>query len=86
VRRTTIFFIVIIGVAAAIALFARFGPGQTTPVTGLIGSEKAPFFADLRVQKALARHGLVVTVQNSGSRVIAVRSVLKSFASDLSYG
>ena len=56
-NRTTIVFIVIIGVAVAIALFARFGPGKTTSVTGLVGSEKAPFFADLRVQKALGRHG-----------------------------
>ena len=78
-RRTTIVFVVIVGVAAAIALFARFGPGKTTPVTGLIGSEKAPLFADLRVQKALARHGLVVTVQKAGSREIASRSDLKSF-------
>jgi hypothetical protein len=52
VRRTSIIFIVSVGVTAAIALFARFNPGKTTPVTGPIGSEKTPFFADFRVQKA----------------------------------
>jgi hypothetical protein len=78
-RRTTIIFIVIVGVAAAIALVARFGPGKVTAVTGLIGSEKAPFFADTRVQKALAHHDLQVTVQKAGSREIAGRNDLNSF-------
>ena len=45
-RRTTIVFIVIVAIAAAIALFTRCGPGKITPVTGLIGSEKAPYLAD----------------------------------------
>ena len=43
---------------------ARFGPGKITAVTGLIGSEKAPYIADVRVQKALARHGLQVIVRD----------------------
>ena len=68
------------------ALFARFGPGKITPVTGLISSEKAPCFADVRVQKALARHGLQVIVQTSGSHEIASQSDLKSHVSGLSYG
>ncbi len=72
-RRTTIVFIVIVGIAVAIALFALFGPGKVTAVTGLIGSEKAPYFADVRVRTALARHGLQVTVQKAGSREIASR-------------
>jgi hypothetical protein len=78
-RRTTIVFVVIVGIAAAIALFALFGPGKVTAVTGLIGSEKAPYFADVRVQTALARHGLQVTVQKAGSREIASRTDLKAF-------
>ena len=45
--------------------------GQTVALHGLIGSEKAPFFADPRVIKALARGGFVVTVQTAGSRQIA---------------
>ena len=57
-RRTIIVFIVIVTIAAAIALFARFGPGKITPVSGHIGSEKAQYFADVRVHQALARHGL----------------------------
>ena len=85
-RRTTVVFIVIVGIAAAIALFARFGPGKITPVTGLIGSEKAPYFADVRVQNALARHGLQVIVRTSGSHKIASQSDLKSHVSDMSYG
>ena len=85
-RRTTIVFIVIVGIAAAISLFARFGPDKLTPVTGLIGSEKAPYFADVRVQKALARHGLQVIVRATGLHEIAYRSDLKSYISDMSYG
>ena len=40
---------------------------------GLIGSEKETFFADARVQKALALHGITVNVEKAGSRVIAGR-------------
>jgi hypothetical protein len=71
--RTTIVFMAIVGVAVAIAIFARFGPRKAPSVTGLIGSEKAPFSADMRVQKA-------------GSREIAARSSLKSIFSDVGYG
>ena len=85
-RRTTIVFSVIVGIAAAMALFARFGPGKITLVTGLIGSEKAPYFADVRVQKALTRHGLQVIVRTARSHELASRSDLKSHVSDMSYG
>lgn len=78
-RRTTIVFFVIVGLSVAVAVLARVGSGQMTAVTGLIGSEKAPFFADERVQKALARHRLQVTVQKAGSREIATRPDLRSF-------
>jgi hypothetical protein len=71
--RTTITFMAIVGVAVAIALFARFGPGQARSVPGLIGSEKAPFFADMRVQK-------------TRSPEISCRSTLKSIVGDVSYG
>ena len=84
-RRTTV-LIVIIGVAVAIVLFARFGPGKITPVTGLIGPEKAPYFADVRVQKALARHGVQDIVWTAGSHELAFRSDLKSRDSDMSHG
>jgi hypothetical protein len=42
-----------------------------TVVTGVIGSEKAPFFADAQVQKIFAAHGLNVQVTTAGSRQIA---------------
>jgi hypothetical protein len=80
-QRTRIVFFVIVGLAIAIAAFAtfRFGPQSVTQVTGLIGSEKAPFFQDERVQRALARQGLQVTVQKAGSREIAARPDLRMF-------
>jgi hypothetical protein len=71
--RTIIIFMAIVGVAVAIALSARFGTSQATPVTGLIGSEDAPCFADMLVQK-------------TGSREIASRSSLKAIVSDVGYG
>jgi hypothetical protein len=40
---------------------------------GLIGSEKEAFFADPRVQQALAAQGLSVAVEKAGSRAIAAR-------------
>jgi predicted molibdopterin-dependent oxidoreductase YjgC len=85
-QRTTIVFSVIVGIAAAMAVLARFGPGKITLVTGLIGSEKAPYFADVRVQKALTRHGLQVIVRTARSHELASRSDLKSHVSDMSYG
>jgi hypothetical protein len=42
-------------------------------VRGLIGSEKEAFFADPRVQQALAAQGITVTVEKAGSRAIAGR-------------
>ena len=85
-RRTTVASIIIVAIAAAIALFARSGPGKITPVTGLIGPEEAPYIAEVRVQNALARHELQVIVQTSGSHKIASQSDLKSHVSDVSYG
>ncbi|MDO5696612.1 MAG: hypothetical protein Q4G51_01435 [Dermatophilus congolensis] len=52
---------------------------QVTQVSGLVGSEKAPFFADPKVREAFARNGLEVTVTSSGSRDMATRPDLKSF-------
>lgn len=42
-------------------------------LVGLIGSEKAEFFADARVRAALARHGLEVTAEKAGSRAMAAQ-------------
>jgi hypothetical protein len=49
----------------------RLDAAQTVTVHGLIGSEKDAFFADPKVQAALARQHLVVTVEKAGSRAIA---------------
>ena len=49
----------------------RVQAAQMVLVHGLIGSEKEPFFADPKVQAALAREHLTVTVEKAGSRAIA---------------
>jgi len=63
------------GVSAAqsAAATAKLQREQAVAVRGLIGSEKETFFADLRVQKALAAQGITVTVEKAGSRAIANR-------------
>jgi hypothetical protein len=64
--------LLIIGVGYGIISSARdaLGPDAVT-VSGLIGSEKAPFFGDARVIAALKRGGFVVTTSTAGSRQIA---------------
>ena len=64
--------LLIIGVGYGIISSARdaLGPGAVT-VSGLIGSEKAPFFSDARVVAALKRGGFVVATSTAGSRQIA---------------
>jgi hypothetical protein len=49
----------------------RLDAAQTVAVHGLIGSEKEAFFADPKVQSALLREHLDVTVEKAGSRAIA---------------
>ena len=49
----------------------RLDAEQTVEVHGLIGSEKDAFFADPKVQAALSREHLTVTVEKAGSRAIA---------------
>ena len=76
------------GIAAAI-FFGRQGHSTSanstsgsdknlTLVTGVIGSEKAPFFADPQVQKIFRQHGLNVQVTTAGSRQIATTVNLKN--------
>jgi hypothetical protein len=50
---------------------------KLTLVTGVIGSEKAAFFADPQVQKIFEQHGLNVQVTTAGSRQIATTVNLK---------
>lgn len=49
----------------------RLDVAQTVEAHGLIGSEKDAFFADPKVQAALSREHLSVTVEKAGSRAIA---------------
>jgi hypothetical protein len=75
------------GIAAAI-VFGRHGAAPSanstsgsdkhlTLVTGVIGSEDAPFFADPQVEKIFKQHGLNVQVTTAGSRQIATTVNLK---------
>jgi hypothetical protein len=49
----------------------KLDAAQLVEVHGLIGSEKDAFFADPKVQAALSREHLLVTVEKAGSRAIA---------------
>jgi hypothetical protein len=64
--------LLIVGVTYAIvsSIATRLGANDVQ-IHGVIGSEKAPFFADARVVKALDRGGFKVTVSTAGSRQIA---------------
>jgi hypothetical protein len=64
---------------AAIAALALIGAGigwylgadRLRTVRGVVGSEKAPFFADPRVREAFAEHGLRLETDPRGSREMA---------------
>ena len=58
---------------SAASTATRIERDKQVTLRGLIGSEKEPFFADARVQKALAAQGITVTVEKAGSRAIAGR-------------
>ena len=68
--------VLIIGVGFGIITSARdaIAPDAVT-VSGLIGSEKDPFFHDARVIAALKRGGFIVDVTTAGSRQIAERDL-----------
>jgi hypothetical protein len=54
-------------------------PSALTVVRGVIGSEKKPFFQDLRVQAVFRAHGLDVQVDTAGSRQIATSVDLSQY-------
>ncbi len=70
--------LIVAGIVAAI-VWGRSAGGDTadagshalTMVTGVIGSEKQPFFSDAAVKKEFAKNGLDVEVTTAGSRAIA---------------
>jgi hypothetical protein len=54
-------------------------PAHVTTVTGVIGSEKKPFFDDPQVRRIFREHGLDVEVTTAGSRQIATSVDLAKF-------
>ncbi|MEW6764169.1 MAG: hypothetical protein AB1344_00100 [Pseudomonadota bacterium] len=68
-----------VGLALYDSMSEQFALRDRVTVSGLIGSEKEAFFADPRVQKALARHGLDVKVEKAGSRQIATAFDLSKY-------
>ncbi len=58
---------------ASASAAAQIAQARQVTLRGLIGSEKEAFFADARVQQALAAQGITVTVEKAGSRAIAGR-------------
>jgi hypothetical protein len=78
--------LLIAGIVAAVLIGRSAGASSHAPakdakgltiVKGVIGSEKAPFFADPQVKKEFAAHGLNVQVTTAGSRQIATTVDLK---------
>ena len=55
------------------------GSGSMVTVTGVIGSEKQPFFDDPEVKAALRSHGYDVRVDTAGSRQIATTTDLSKY-------
>lgn len=79
-RRTVgIVLAALLAVGVIVAILVSIGgggddgndPQQVATVRGVIGSEKAPFFADRRVQAEFRKKGLKVEVDTAGSRSIA---------------
>ncbi|MDP4075244.1 hypothetical protein [Acidovorax sp. A1169] len=58
---------------------ARIEQARQVQARGLIGSEKEAFFADPRVQQALAARGITVVIEKAGSRAIAGRYDAKAY-------
>lgn len=74
--------LLLLGIVAAV-LVPKMGAsasaqsgGQTTVVTGVIGSEKKEFFDDPKVKAVFATHGYDVQVKTAGSRQIATSPAL----------
>ena len=86
-RRTVgIVLAALLAVGVIVAIVVSAGGGDDDPgsqdvvaVRGVIGSEKAPFFADRRVQAEFRKHGLKVEVDTAGSRSIATTVDLSKY-------
>ncbi|THB77159.1 MAG: hypothetical protein D6B25_07635, partial [Desulfobulbaceae bacterium] len=75
----TVILLVGVGIAVYFSMSEQFALHSQTEITGLVGSEKIPFFSDPEVIEALGKHGLLVKVEKAGSRQIAMRSDLKNY-------
>lgn len=77
--------LVLMGIAALLAvilvavLAVRFVGSRSTAVTGVIGSEKEPFFTHPEVRDRLAELGYTVEVDTAGSRTIATTTDLTGY-------
>lgn len=78
----------LLGVVAAVVLgtgrggggiAAGGGPRDLTVVTGVVGSEKKPYFEDPEVKRVLAEHGYEVRIDTAGSREIASLPKLEEY-------
>ncbi|MEZ4519957.1 MAG: hypothetical protein R3C44_25065, partial [Chloroflexota bacterium] len=75
----TVVLIVAVGAAIYFSVRDQFAGRNVEAVTGVVGSEKIPFFSDERVQEAFRRNGLDVQVQKAGSREIATSYDLSEY-------
>jgi len=72
--------LLVVGVVAAIGVGTNwFGlVNQTVAVSGVIGSEKRPFFEDPQVQAIFADNGYEVSIETAGSRQIATEALAEA--------
>ena len=73
-----IVLIVGVGIGIFMSVSQSVSNGSVVTLSGVIGSEKQPFFADAKVQAALKRGGFVVNVTTAGSRQIAAMDLSKA--------
>jgi hypothetical protein len=72
-----ILLIVVVGIGITMSVAQNVGNASVVSLSGVIGSEKQPFFDDAKVQAALKRGGFVVSVSTAGSRQIAAMDLSK---------
>lgn len=72
-----VILIVVVGIGISMSVAQNVGNASVVSLHGLIGSEKQPFFSDVKVQAALKRGGFDVTVATAGSRQIASTDLSK---------
>lgn len=73
-------------IGVALAVYVSFGHqrardafGAAATVSGLVGSEKKEYLSDPRVLAILAKNGIALQIETSGSRDMTTRSDLKKY-------